>query len=329
MEVRLLPPERIEIEPVGAGATVCDPLVVRSPLRATGASVAAPLLVVALVAALGVPPAPGAPATRSPAAVRLAAIQHDLDAVTLPIRVLTSTWMTLVWTVHGRQADIRQASAAMRLTAKHGAATSASLRQIRARIRSDRRVLDRLLPGWLRIKAALHADYRRVKELLARSRAVVRQVLGPNPGAHAPDPWLAAWPRRISIQGALHVCPVAGPLSLTDSFGAPRPGGRIHEGNDLLSARGTPVLAVQSGVVIPVPNTLGGRAVILRSATGYSYYAHFSSYGQTGRVVAGVVIGYVGTSGDAKGLIPHVHYEWHPGGGPAVDPFPQLEVVCG
>jgi murein DD-endopeptidase MepM/ murein hydrolase activator NlpD len=122
---------------------------------------------------------------------------------------------------------------------------------------------------------------------------------------------------------------VAGPLSLADSFGAPRPGGRFHEGNDLIAARGTPELAVQSGVVIPAPNTLGGNALILRSATGYSYYAHLSSYGRTGPVEAGAVIGYVGTSGDAKGLIPHLHYEWHPGGGPAVDPFPFLQTLCG
>ena len=66
-------------------------------------------------------------------------------------------------------------------------------------------------------------------------------------------------------------------------------------------------------MAIPEPNTLGGNALILRSATGYSYYAHLSSYGRTGPVEAGAVIGYVGTSGDAKGLIRQlndIHNRW-------------------
>jgi murein DD-endopeptidase MepM/ murein hydrolase activator NlpD len=286
--------------------------------------------VAVLAAAPAVSPlaTPAAAGPSPPHAAQLPTIQRNLHAVTLPIQVRTAMWMALVRTVHGRQADLRHATALIRRTARQAGSASGALRSIRARIRVDRRVLGRLLPGWLRIKAALHADYRRVKALLAESRRVVRAVLGPNPGRGSPGPWLAAWPVAIHQGSTLQACPVAGPISLTDSFGAPRPGGRFHEGNDLLAARGTPELAVQPGVVIPDPNTLGGRAVILRSASGYSYYAHLSSYGATGSVPAGAVIGYVGASGDAKGLIPHLHYEWHSGGGPAVDPFPLLQAVC-
>ena len=85
---------------------------------------------------------------------------------------------------------------------------------------------------------------------------------------------------------------------------------------------------MQPGVAERDQNTLGGRAVILRSSYGYSYYAHFSRYGMSGPVTTGDVIGFVGTSGDAKGLIPHVHFEYHPGGGAAVDPFASLQAVC-
>jgi len=281
--------------------------------------------------ALGVTSAPPAVAAISPSVgprQRLAGIQRQLEQVTAGIRVRTAMWMALVQTVHGRQDDLRHATAAMRQTPKHAPGTAVALRQLRRRIRADHHVLARLLPAWLAIKGSLHNAYLRVKTLLRASRAQVRATLGSTPGARPSDAWSATWPVTIHPDLTLQVCPVAGPISLTDSFGAPRPGGRVHEGNDLLAAAGTPELAVQPGVVTADPNTLGGNALILRSASGYSYYAHLSAYGRTGPVPAGAVIGYAGTSGDAKGLIAQLHFEWHPGGGPAVDPFPFLERVC-
>jgi len=309
---------------------VCDPEGVPSPLRPFRRVVVPILLAtqLAAVASLGPTRALASSAPAPGSQPRLAAIQRDLEPVTAGVRVRTAMWMAIVLTVHGRQDDLRHAAASMRQTPKHAPGTAATLRQLRARVRTDHRVLARFLPGWLAVKASLHADYRRIKALLGASRRVVRATLGPTPGSRAPDPWFRAWPVTVHPGLTLQACPVAGPLSLTDSFGAPRPGGRFHEGNDLLAARGTPELAVQPGVVTPDSNTLGGNALILRSATGYSYYAHLSAYGRTGFVPAGAVIGYVGTSGDAKGLIPHLHYEWHPGGGPAADPFPFLQAIC-
>lgn len=140
--------------------------------------------------------------------------------------------------------------------------------------------------------------------------------------------------RAISILGqhvipgaAISVCPVRGPNSFVDSFGWPRPGGRIHEGIDMIAPYGTPVVAVNSGNAVRAPNSLGGNAVIVYHAGGtFTYYAHLSSYGASGSVSTGAVIGYVGATGDTS--VNHLHFEYHPGGGSAVDPYSPLRAVC-
>jgi len=128
---------------------------------------------------------------------------------------------------------------------------------------------------------------------------------------------------------ALQVCPVAGPNSFADSFGWPRPGGRTHQGIDMMAALGTPVVAAQSGNAVRAPNSLGGLAVIVYAANGdWTYYAHLSGYAASGPVSAGTTIGYVGNTGDASGGPYHLHFEYHPGGGAAIDPYAYLLAVC-
>jgi murein DD-endopeptidase MepM/ murein hydrolase activator NlpD len=128
--------------------------------------------------------------------------------------------------------------------------------------------------------------------------------------------------------GSLQVCPVAGPNSFVDSFGWPRPGGRTHQGIDLIAPFGTPIVAAHPGSVSHSSSSLGGLQAYVYGSGGYSFYAHLSSYSSaSGSVGAGTVIGYVGSTGDA-GSTNHLHFEWHPGGGAAVNPYQMLLAVC-
>ena len=124
-------------------------------------------------------------------------------------------------------------------------------------------------------------------------------------------------------------CPVQGGARLMNDWGFPRSGGRFHEGNDLFAARGTPAVAVVGGTATQVVGRIGGNQVKLTGDDGVSYYyTHLDSFGKSGRVAAGDVIGTVGTSGNAAGTPPHVHFEVHPGGGAAVNPYPRFAAVC-
>jgi murein DD-endopeptidase MepM/ murein hydrolase activator NlpD len=132
--------------------------------------------------------------------------------------------------------------------------------------------------------------------------------------------------------GALVACPVAHPHAFWDDFGDPRPGGRTHQGIDMLAAYGTPVYAAQSGTYDQGWNDLGGWSAYITTGSGdYTYYAHLQGFAGVGigaSVTAGTHIGYVGDTGNATGT-PHLHFEYHPGGGAATNPYQMLVAVCG
>jgi len=122
-------------------------------------------------------------------------------------------------------------------------------------------------------------------------------------------------------------CPMPG-SAYGDSWGAPRSGGRRHEGVDMLAPTGTPIFAVVSGTARFSQNRLGGNAVSLVGDNGNRYYyAHLSRYeGSSRRVTQGELIGYNGDTGNATG-VPHLHFEVHPGGGLAVNPTPSVRAA--
>lgn len=104
-----------------------------------------------------------------------------------------------------------------------------------------------------------------------------------------------------------------------------------HEGIDIFAAHGSPVLAVADGRVRFEVEPKGGNVAYLTEPNGNRYYyAHldrFEGQGLPRLVRAGDVIGYVGTTGNAQGREPHVHFEYRPLGGAKVDPFPELDRV--
>lgn len=148
---------------------------------------------------------------------------------------------------------------------------------------------------------------------------------------------LALLPALLSVNGQggigrggrgespFSLCPVANGV-VKDNFGAPR-AGHTHYGDDILADWGEPVLATFDGTVYN-SQTAGGLIVELEAPDGsFTVGKHLSATTTEGPVQSGDIIGYVGTLKSARAL-PHLHFEWHPGGGPAVDPFPYLSEVC-
>lgn len=126
----------------------------------------------------------------------------------------------------------------------------------------------------------------------------------------------------------LSACPVIGASDYVDSWGDPRSGGRRHEGVDMVAALGTPVAAVVDGEAEFKRSNLGGNAIWLVAANGQRfYYAHLDAFHGTSRTVqAGDIIGYVGSTGNAKG--DHLHFETRLGD-VAVNPYPGVHTACG
>jgi murein DD-endopeptidase MepM/ murein hydrolase activator NlpD len=137
----------------------------------------------------------------------------------------------------------------------------------------------------------------------------------------------------VGANGPLFWCPVDPPRSYSSSFGAPRVG-HTHQGNDIFAPEGTPIRAPFAGRAEEGYDGLGGIVVhVYGSQNGgdYVYNAHLTRHaGVDGQFVRpGDLIGYVGNTGNASGTSPHDHFEYHPAGGSAVDPYPYLNEVCG
>jgi hypothetical protein len=145
---------------------------------------------------------------------------------------------------------------------------------------------------------------------------------------------------------AVTAFPVVGNVSYIDDFGDPRLQGR-HEGNDIMAIRHQPAVAFERGKVEKhVGSSMGTCMLYLHGASGMTYvYIHLNNdltmkndnrggcrngvswapglrNGQTVR--RGQLVGYVGDSGDADGIHPHLHFEVRTPSGRAINPYTYL-----
>lgn len=116
---------------------------------------------------------------------------------------------------------------------------------------------------------------------------------------------------------------------VTNTWHAPRGADRRHEGQDIFAPRGTPILSATEGYIVRIgENSLGGQTVSVMGAGGrVYYYAHLDSYAprieEGDYVTTKTVLGYVGTTGNAAGTPPHLHFGVYSAGG-AINPLPLL-----
>ena len=129
----------------------------------------------------------------------------------------------------------------------------------------------------------------------------------------------------------LQVFPMQGGCGFTDTWHQPRSGGRLHEGVDIMGAKGLAIYATNDGVIsrMSTGGALGGNAIYVKIPNGtYFYYAHLDSFAPGIAagvpVKAGQIIGYNGSTGSTT---PHLHFEVHPFGGPAVNPYQFVKAV--
>ncbi len=130
------------------------------------------------------------------------------------------------------------------------------------------------------------------------------------------------------------VFPVQGTCYYGDSYGYPRGGGRTHLGVDILSSAGNLLYAAADGKITKIyadyPGSLSGNGVRLTMADGtYFFYAHMTGVADgidVGvPVKAGQIVGTVGSTGNSS--TPHLHFEVHPQGGAAVNPYPLVKAI--
>lgn len=118
---------------------------------------------------------------------------------------------------------------------------------------------------------------------------------------------------------------------IADTWGAPRSGGRTHEGQDIFAPKGTKIFSATNGYVYKIgENNLGGQTVSVISSGGrIYYYAHLDEYAPNLKVgdpvTTRTVLGFVGTTGNAQGTPPHLHFGVYTFGfGNAINPLPLI-----
>jgi murein DD-endopeptidase MepM/ murein hydrolase activator NlpD len=167
---------------------------------------------------------------------------------------------------------------------------------------------------------------RRVRAASGRLRFVVHGTPHRKPASPPAGP--------VVTPGRDGVFPVAGAHNYGDGFGAPRKG-YSHQGQDVLGARGTPIVAPLDGTIYTLgyQASAAGEYVVLAASDGHAYFfahciRHSTAVSAGQAVVAGAQLCQLGATGDATG--PHLHFEEWIGGwrvdkaSRPIDPLPQL-----
>jgi peptidoglycan LD-endopeptidase LytH len=99
---------------------------------------------------------------------------------------------------------------------------------------------------------------------------------------------------------------------------------------DMMAGYGAPVMAITSGVItLSSYGSSSGNWIILSGSDGNTYWYMHNDQNlvSSGTVTTGQQIATVGDTGNAAGT-PHLHFEYHPGGGAAVNPYPLVASIC-
>jgi murein DD-endopeptidase MepM/ murein hydrolase activator NlpD len=177
------------------------------------------------------------------------------------------------------------------------------------------------------------------RNISAEAQSIIDSIARTAPGDNTPlvdgaaQLIAAGVPQDEAIRAVFGRFPVLGPTRWSDDWYYPRWTGtqfRFHQGLDMFAPYGTPVAAPVDGIARVGSNALGGLTVKVVEPDGtYWYLAHLSGIAEglvDGQpVTTGQVVGYVGTSGNAAGTPPHLHFGVYPQGGSAAPPKPLVD----
>lgn len=180
------------------------------------------------------------------------------------------------------------------------------------------------------------------RRLLASLCTILLVLFAPSPaGADERDP--------SAPEDQIHdiVFPVIGDVTYTDTYDAPRSGGRTHHATDLMGSKMQQLVAADDGEItyITIPEASYGYMLRITADDGWVYsYVHMNNdtpgtddgnadlsdvFGpgieDGARVEAGQLVGYLGDSGNAESTAPHLHFEMRDPSGQQVNPYWSLQ----